>query len=180
MLNSIEPPYTERYVRWCERTVIKIINYLLLDLCNLIKQTLRFQRLIGVIKLNEYLLPVKYQNVGCGISVVIAGLENTYQNYKKFEISKDGLIYKETNINQSDLDYSSVVSFDNLEENKYYTIFARLTTSGDKVIKINCKVLPQFQVFTAELSSEMKIKNYKSGGIGKFNIPKVVEVEING
>ncbi len=33
MLILIEPPYTERYVRWCERTVIKIINYLLLDLC---------------------------------------------------------------------------------------------------------------------------------------------------
>ncbi len=27
----IEPPYTERYVRWCERTVGKIITYLLLD-----------------------------------------------------------------------------------------------------------------------------------------------------
>ena len=31
-VNFTEPPYTERYVRWCERTVIKLINYLLLDL----------------------------------------------------------------------------------------------------------------------------------------------------
>jgi len=27
-----EPPYTERYVRWCEGTVGKLIIYLLLDL----------------------------------------------------------------------------------------------------------------------------------------------------
>ena len=27
-----EPPYTERYVRWCEGTVDKLIIYLLLDL----------------------------------------------------------------------------------------------------------------------------------------------------
>ena len=26
-----EPPYTERYVRWCERSVVKLINHLLLD-----------------------------------------------------------------------------------------------------------------------------------------------------
>ncbi len=26
-----EPPYTERYVRWCEGTVDKLIVYLLLD-----------------------------------------------------------------------------------------------------------------------------------------------------
>ena len=26
-----EPPYTERYVRWCEGTVDKLIIYLLLD-----------------------------------------------------------------------------------------------------------------------------------------------------
>jgi len=26
-----EPPCTERYARWCERTVGKIITYLLLD-----------------------------------------------------------------------------------------------------------------------------------------------------
>ena len=31
MLYKIEPPYTERYVRWCERTINKIIIYLLLD-----------------------------------------------------------------------------------------------------------------------------------------------------
>ncbi|MFL2101613.1 CPBP family intramembrane glutamic endopeptidase [Desemzia sp. FAM 23989] len=31
MLYKIEPPYTERYVRWCERTVNKLIIYLLLD-----------------------------------------------------------------------------------------------------------------------------------------------------
>ncbi len=30
--DKIEPPYTEPYVRWCERTMIKLINYLLLDL----------------------------------------------------------------------------------------------------------------------------------------------------
>ena len=28
---SNEPPYTERYVRWCERTVSEIITHLLLD-----------------------------------------------------------------------------------------------------------------------------------------------------
>ena len=27
----IEPPYTERYVRWCERTVSELITHLLLD-----------------------------------------------------------------------------------------------------------------------------------------------------
>ena len=26
-----EPPYTERYVRWCERSVSEIITHLLLD-----------------------------------------------------------------------------------------------------------------------------------------------------
>lgn len=31
MLILIEPQYTERTYAWCERTVIKIINYLLLD-----------------------------------------------------------------------------------------------------------------------------------------------------
>jgi hypothetical protein len=30
-INSIEPPYTDRYVRWCERTLSKIITQLLLD-----------------------------------------------------------------------------------------------------------------------------------------------------
>ncbi|WP_283581306.1 hypothetical protein, partial [Limosilactobacillus reuteri] len=25
------PPYTEPYVRWCERSIIELINYLLLD-----------------------------------------------------------------------------------------------------------------------------------------------------
>jgi len=29
-----EPPYTERYVRWCEGTVDKLIIYLLLDHCH--------------------------------------------------------------------------------------------------------------------------------------------------
>jgi hypothetical protein len=27
----VEPPYTERYVRWCERTAIQLMNGLLLD-----------------------------------------------------------------------------------------------------------------------------------------------------
>lgn len=130
--------------------------------------------------MNEYLLPVKYQNVGYGISIVIAGLENTYQNYKKFEISKDGLLFIETNINHGNLDYTNIVTFDNLEENKYYTIGARLTTIEDEIIKINCKVLSQFQNFTVEVSDDLKIKNYKSGSIEKFNTPKVIEVEING
>jgi len=31
MFYKIEPPYTERYVRWCEGTVNKLIIYLLLD-----------------------------------------------------------------------------------------------------------------------------------------------------
>ena len=31
MLILIEPPYTERYVRWCERSVGELITYLLLD-----------------------------------------------------------------------------------------------------------------------------------------------------
>jgi hypothetical protein len=32
-----EPPYTEPYVRWCERTVAEIISYLLLDANNVYK-----------------------------------------------------------------------------------------------------------------------------------------------
>jgi len=28
---AVEPPYTERYVRWCERSVGEVITYLLLD-----------------------------------------------------------------------------------------------------------------------------------------------------
>ena len=31
LVKLIEPPYTERYVRWCERSVGEIIAYLLLD-----------------------------------------------------------------------------------------------------------------------------------------------------
>ena len=28
---TVEPPYTERYVRWCERTVTQLMGDLLLD-----------------------------------------------------------------------------------------------------------------------------------------------------
>lgn len=30
-IKTIEPPYTERYVRWCERTMGEIITHFLLD-----------------------------------------------------------------------------------------------------------------------------------------------------
>ena len=31
LVKLIEPPCTERYARWCERSVGKLITYLLLD-----------------------------------------------------------------------------------------------------------------------------------------------------
>ena len=30
-INPVEPPYTERYVRWCERSAAQIMGSLLLD-----------------------------------------------------------------------------------------------------------------------------------------------------
>ena len=34
-IKTIEPPYTERYVRWCERTMGEIITHFLLDCAKL-------------------------------------------------------------------------------------------------------------------------------------------------
>ncbi len=124
--------------------------------------------------MNEYILPVKYQNVGCGISAIVAGLENTYQNYKKIELSINDIDYIETFIDESNNDFTNAVSFDNLEENKFYEVYAKLTLWNDEVVKFSCKMVAQLQSVTVELSQEMKIANYNGGGFSNFDLPREV------
>ena len=122
----------------------------------------------------EYILPVKYQNIGYGISVVIAGLETTCQNYKKIEISIDDIDYIETTINTNNIDFTNIVTFNNLEKDIFYIIYAKLTTTYNEVITFDCKILPQLQTATVELSPEMKKQNYCGGALSNFDLPKVV------
>ena len=69
--------------------------------------------------MNEYIMPVKYQNVGCGISVKIAGLESNREQYKQMSLSIDNENWIDTKLNENNLDISDIVTFDNLSENKY-------------------------------------------------------------
>lgn len=119
-------------------------------------------------------MPVKYQNVGCGISVIVAGLEQSYGDYKEIKVSIDGVNYISTSINIDNKDFSNPVTFDNLEENRYYNIYAQLVLNNDNIINIKSKVLSQVGLFTVELSPEMKIQYYNGGGKGNFDLPKEV------
>lgn len=124
--------------------------------------------------MNEYILPVKYQNVGFGISVIVAGLEQNYQNYKEIKISIDGENYIQTQVDYNNIDCSNIITFDNLIENQYYTIYAELILNDNSIININTKILPQLESYTVELSQEMKMKYYTGGGLIHNIIPKEV------
>lgn len=119
-------------------------------------------------------MPVKYQNVGCGISVIVAGLEQSYEDYKEIRVSIDGVNYIGTSVNIDNKDFSNPVTFDNLEENRYYVVYTQLVLNDNNIINIESKILPQVGLFTVELSPEMKIQNYNGGGMGNFDLPKEV------
>ncbi|MBN2435740.1 MAG: hypothetical protein JXK07_10795, partial [Spirochaetes bacterium] len=57
-----EPPCTERYARWCERTVGKIITYLLLDCLSgrfCLVHTALFYKLSVLLFLRVYSSPMR-------------------------------------------------------------------------------------------------------------------------
>ncbi len=125
--------------------------------------------------MNEYIMPAKYQNMGCGISVKVSGLEQNNQgNYKYIAISIDGNNYIKTNINQGNADVSNIVSFDNLEENKYYMIYAKIIYNDDSENNFNTKIPSSVSVATATISRTMQEQAYKGGLLIKESNPKVV------
>ena len=126
--------------------------------------------------MNEYIIPVRYQNVGYGISVKVAGLETNRKNYKQISLSSDNVNFIDTQLNENNLDISNIVTFDNLEQNRCYTIYARLTTNDNNIIEFSCKMLPQLGIYTVESSPRMKMINkyYHGGSLSKFKLPKEV------
>lgn len=119
--------------------------------------------------MNEYIFPIKYQNVGCGITVVIAGLENSYQYYKGFKLSINGEDFIDTTIDVDNLDFTYPVTFDNLYDNSFYTIYGKLVLKDDSCVNIQSKIAPQInsEIDVMPLGlfmfPEMKIKLYPSG-----------------
>ena len=91
----------------------------------------------------EYLVPKTYQNQGCGISVVIAGLEDNIQNYKTFQISINNTNYITTEINQENNDFTNIITFDNLEENRFYDVYGKITYVDDSINYITAKIVSQ-------------------------------------
>lgn len=91
----------------------------------------------------EYLIPTIYQNQGCGISVVIAGLEDNIQNYKTLKISINNIDYITTEINQENDDFSNIITFNNLDENRYYDIYGKITYVDDTINHITAKIVSQ-------------------------------------
>jgi len=117
--------------------------------------------------MNEYIMPVKYQNVGYGISVKIAGLESNREKYKQMSLSIDNKNWINTKLNENNLDISDIVTFDNLSENKYYIIYVQIITNDDNIINLSAKIVTQTQFVTVEPPYEVKRKYYLGGGLIK-------------
>lgn len=104
----------------------------------------------------EYLIPTNYQNQGCGISVVIAGLEDNIQNYKTLQISINNVDYITTEINQGNDDFTNIITFDNLDENRYYDIYGKIIYIDDSINYITAKIVSQ-----KENSSPSETQKYR-------------------
>lgn len=113
--------------------------------------------------MNEYIIPVRYQNAGCGISVKVAGLETNRENYKQISLSIDNVNYINTELSNENLDISNIVTFDNLDENKYYIIYGKITMNSNEVINISAKVPSQIQTATVEVPFEIRKRRYLGG-----------------
>lgn len=113
--------------------------------------------------MNEYIIPVRYQNVGCGISVKVAGLETNRENYKQISLSIDNVYFIDTQLNETNLDISNILTFDNLEENKYYMIYGKITLTNDEIMNISAKVPSQIQTATVEVPFEIRKRRYLGG-----------------
>ena len=85
----------------------------------------------------EFIMPVKYDGDNCGVSVSIFGL-NDDCTYEKILIS---LEEEEYEVAITDEMQTTVATFNNLTENQYYTIIAKII-SGDTVKVMKCRVVP--------------------------------------
>lgn len=85
---------------------------------------------------SEFLMPVKYQGSGCGISASVFGLDESCV-YDSIVIS----VGSENREVAAGKDSTAAATFDNLRENHYYTVTARIT-SGGETRSIECIAVP--------------------------------------
>lgn len=86
---------------------------------------------------DEFILPIKYNGDNCGISAIISGLNGDCK-YEKFSISIDD---EEHEVVMTEQLQTTAATFNNLSENKYYTVIAKITIDGDTK-SVSCKATP--------------------------------------
>lgn len=127
--------------------------------------------------MNEYILPVDYQNLGCGISVIVAGLEQNNNNYKYIGLSIDGVNFIETVVSTTNLDFSEIVSFDDLTDNKYYNVYCNIIYLNDSSNSFTVKMPASVGVATVIPSIEIARTKF-TGGVLSHDVVLPKEVEI--
>lgn len=117
--------------------------------------------------MDEYIMPARYQNMGCGISAKIAGLEPNRDNYKQLRLSIDNKNWIDVPLDEGNHDISNIATFDNLQEDKYYTVYGQVITKGNNVIELSVKIVSQCQTAMVKPPLEIRKRRYLGGALVK-------------
>lgn len=122
---------------------------------------------------SEFLMPLKYQDIGCGLTVAIFGLNSSIR-YNNMVIYIEGIEHNKYHVNM-DVDNNfrtTSATFCDLKENTYYNVVAELYVN-DEMIKIQAKIPSSVMVnngqamFKSLRFASTTPKQYLGGGFSK-------------
>lgn len=105
---AVEPPYTERYVRWCERSATLLMGSLLLDLITNICSHIIFYKQTNVLVDEGMNMPVKYLGLSREFMRIKVGrLQSDAYKSKAFVLTnlRQTIFYLARNAHSSNLGY---------------------------------------------------------------------------